>query len=149
MEIEKYLNILEYNLLEDTNWQDIVLTRVWASTIPNTPGVYAIKENNKIVYVGESGNLRGRMKDLLDSRHHTVRRTIGKKLFSEIDNFIMATSRIKFPEHIEVLLNAHIRSNLKIAYLEVKLGRKELEERIQATIPNEIRLNIRGRRKSS
>ena len=85
MEIEEYLSQLEINLLKTGNWQKIVLTRAWASTVTNKPGVYAIKENNRIIYVGESGNLRGRMTELLNSRQHIIRRTIGKKLFSEME----------------------------------------------------------------
>jgi hypothetical protein len=148
MEIERYLENLELQLVDSGNWQTIFLTRQWTSSVPNKPGVYVIKERGIIVYVGESGNLRGRMKDLLDSRHHTVRRTIGRKLFSDIEDFTMATSRAKFPEHIEQSLNDHICKNLTIAYLEVQLGRKELEERIQSLIPEELKLNIRGRRKT-
>lgn len=87
MDIEQYLLNLESTLIKDDNWQKIVLTRQWTATIPSKAGVYALKENNELVYVGETGNLRGRMNDLLDSRHHTVRRSIGKKLFALMKDF--------------------------------------------------------------
>jgi hypothetical protein len=35
-------------------------------------GVYILLENSNIVYVGETGNLGGRMTVLLDSRHQTI-----------------------------------------------------------------------------
>ncbi|CAM3502118.1 GIY-YIG domain-containing protein [Flavobacterium longum] len=123
------------------------MTRRWAESIPEEAGVYVMKENDKIVYVGETGNLQGRMYDLLDSRHHTVRRTIGEKLFSNEEGFTKATTRKKFPEHIEELVNNHICTNLYLAYLEVQLGRKELEEFIESDIEVETRLNKRGKRK--
>ena len=113
-------------LLREDNWSEIVLTRQWASKIPSKPGVYAVKENNELIYVGETGNLRGRMKDLLDSRHHVIRRTIGYNLFSTHEGFNKATTNNKFPDHIEILLNNHISTNLRLAHLPVELGRKEL-----------------------
>jgi len=148
MNVEKYLSDLKNNLLKVNNWKSISLNRQWTSNVPSKAGVYVIKEGEEIVYVGETGNLRGRMNDLLDSRHHTIRRTIGKNLFSEQEGFIQATTKTKFPEKFEILLNKYISNNLKIAYLSVKLGRKELEEFIEQDIKSEIKLNKRGKRKS-
>ena len=65
MDIETYLLDLESALLDEANWQEIELTRLWTATILQKAGVYALKENNELVYVGETGNLRGRMTDLL------------------------------------------------------------------------------------
>lgn len=146
MDIDKYLLELKSTLFENDNWKDILLTRAWTTTIPSVAGVYALKEANEIVYVGETGNLRGRMTDLLDSRHHTVRRSIGHKLFANLEGFIQATTKKKFPEHIEILVNDHIRKNLQIAFIQVPLGRKELEEYIEKNIKEEIKLNKRGKR---
>ena len=147
MDIEKYLLDLNNTLLKEGNWQKIVLTRQWTSSIPSKAGVYALKEENELVYVGETGNLRGRMTDLLDSRHHTVRRSIGKKLFAHQLGFVQATTKNKFPDSIEILVNGHICNNLRIAFLPVSLGRKELEEYIEKNIIEEIKLNKRGKRK--
>lgn len=142
-----YLTDLKSQLFKADNWNEISLTREWTSTIPSKAGVYTLREDAEIVYVGETGNLKGRMNDLLDSRHHTIRRTIGKKLFSTHKGFIQATTRIKFPDEFEVLVNKHICNKLKIAYLTVELGRKELEEFIERDIKAEIKLNKRGKRK--
>ena len=147
MDIERYLLDLKLNLFKEDNWQEIVLTRQWTSSIPSKAGVYALKEETELVYIGETGNLRGRMTDLLDSRHHTVRRSIGKKLFSHHEGFIQATTKNKFPDHIEILVNEHICNNLRIAFLLVSLGRKELEEFIEKNIKEDIKLNKRGKRK--
>jgi hypothetical protein len=146
MDIDQYLTKLRDDILHPDNWQAVTLTRQWTNQIPSEAGVYVLKENEKIVYVGETGNLKGRMNDLLDTRHHTVRRTIGEKLFSKKEGFIKATTKTKFPDHIECLVNEHICENLKIAYLVVQLGRKELEEFIEASIARDLRLNKRGKR---
>jgi len=147
MDIEKYLLDLKLTLLKEDNWKEIVLTRQWTSSIPSKAGVYALKEENELVYIGETGNLRGRMTDLLDSRHHTVRRSIGKKFFALHEGFVPATTKNKFPDHIEILVNGHICNNLRIAFLPVSLGRKELEEFIEKDIKEGNKLNKRGKSK--
>ena len=151
MEIELYLDQLKDKLLHKSNWKQLTLTREWTAGIPNLAGVYALKQtdSDNLVYVGETGSLRGRMKDLLDSGHHTVRRTIGERFYFEIEGFVKATSKVKFPDHIEILVNDHICTKLSIAYIEVKLGRKELEEFIQDSINIDMRLNKRGKRKTN
>jgi excinuclease UvrABC nuclease subunit len=147
MDEQQYLKLLQSKLLGTDSFKDVVLTKEWVKSIPAQAGVYIFTQDDKIVYVGETGNLRGRMKDLLDSRHHTVRRTIGLRFFSEIEGFIKATNRAKFPEHVELLVNKHISEKLRISYLSISLGRKELEEQIMQTIEKDIRLNLRGKRK--
>jgi len=146
---KKYLKALEQNLLRPDNFSIVEMSKAWAKKIPSKAGVYVFKDKDQIVYVGETGNLRGRMKDLLDSRHHTIRRTIGVKFYSTIDGFVKATTKIKFPEHIELLVNEHICKKLLLAYLPVTLGRKELEEMIEFNIDKEVRLNKRGKRKAN
>jgi hypothetical protein len=145
-QVEKYLSSLSTSLLHASNFREIVMTRDWANGAPNEAGVYVLKEGENIIYVGETGNLRGRMRDLLDSRNHIVRRTIGSALFSNHSSFQKATPSIKFPDVIETLINNHICGQLKVSYIAVSLGRKELEELIQSTIPQGIRLNKRGKR---
>jgi len=148
VQIEKYLKSLMDQLMENTNQKRILLTAEWVKVAPSVAGVYMLIEKNKIIYVGESGNLRGRMRDILDTRHHVVRRTIGKKYFSCIRGFKEATSRTKFPPHIEKMVDTHLRERIKISFLEVPLGRKELEEYIQIYIDGDVKLNKRGKRKS-
>lgn len=148
MDINQYLLSLKKELLDQNNWQKIIMTTEWTNQIPSTAGVYVLKEKDDIVYVGETGNLRGRMKDLLDSRHHTVRRTIGQKFYSTIDGYVNATNKIKFPVHIESMVNSHLCTKYSLAYLCVSLGRKELEEFIIKEINKDFKLNKRGKRKS-
>ncbi len=149
MDVEEYLLMRKSELLHEGNWQRIELSRKWTSTIPAEAGVYVLRESNELVYVGETGNLQGRMNDLLDSRHHTVRRTIGERMFAHYVNFSPATVKTKFPPHIEELVDNHIGSNLSIAFIKLSLGRKELEELIEAEIEKQFGLNKRGKRKNN
>jgi hypothetical protein len=122
----------------------IVLTTAWADRFPTKAGVYAVFDRKKLIYVGETGSLRGRMMDLRDTRHHTLRRQIGSAKFSDRNGYKPATSRRKFPDSIEGMLNRYIKKNLSVKVLPVVLGRKEIEERL---IDDETpRFNIKTRR---
>jgi hypothetical protein len=148
MDVEAYLTQMEQQLLDDYNFKEISLTNDWVSGIPVEAGVYVLKEENEVIYVGETGSLRGRMKDLLDSRHHSVRRTLGHNLFSNLDGYACATVKSKFPHEIEDLLDCHIRQKVFISYIVIPLGRKELEERVERIILSAAKLNKRGKRKT-
>lgn len=128
LEVNTYLRSLERKLLSTDNWQKIELTRKWANKFPQEAGVYVVREDDIICYVGETGLLRSRMKDLLDTRNHVLRRKIGNTKFIQLPGFQKATSSKKFIPGIESKLNKWIESNLEIATLAVDLGRKELEE---------------------
>lgn len=149
MDRNGYLDMLESRLLEETNIRKVEMTRKWTADIPAEPGVYVFIDAGQVVYVGETGNLQGRMTDLLDSRHHTVRRTIGERFYITVQGYAKATTKIKFPQHIEILVEEHLCTRLSLAYLPVELGRKELEEQIHDKIAVEVRLNKRGKRKSA
>ena len=136
MDEEKYIRTLEKNLLSaDRNKAEI--THKWANTFPTDSGVYMARQGNKIVYVGETGSLRGRMQDMLDTRHHNLRRHIGFELFGE-----KASTTEKFKD--EKALDTFIKENIFISFIVVKLGRKELEERIVAKF--DPKYNRKGKR---
>ena len=92
------------------------------------------KKVRKIPYVGETSNLKERMRDFDDTRHHTLRRTIGQKKFGDVDGFEKATTKKKFPPHIEKLVDDYFRENLTISYLPMYFGRMELEEFINEVV---------------
>lgn len=128
-QINCYLTYLEGQVLKQDK-KNIELSQKWVELFPSKPGVYVILENDKPIYVGETGNIRGRMRDLLDSRHHTFRRSVGRLEFSKENSYKNADSKRKFPTHIECLVTGLIKKKFKICYLPLVLGRKELEERI-------------------
>lgn len=127
-EIKKYLQELEQKLLSDKNRQSIELTREWTKQFPTEAGVYLIRENGQISYVGETGSIRARMADLLNTQNHVIRRTIGNVKYKNHPGFEKATSHKKYIPEIETKLNKWIKSKLEISILAVELGRKELEE---------------------
>lgn len=118
---------IERFLFDPANWRPVLLTREWAKLQPEDAGVYMIFENGKPVYVGESGSISGRISDMLDSRHHTVRRSLGEMRFSTTAGYAKASSKSKHPEHIEALIVQTMQS-FKLSVLPIKIGRKEFEE---------------------
>ena len=143
-QIERYLAFLEDKILNEDK-KSIELSRKWTKAFPTKPGVYMIFEGEKLVYVGETGNIRKRMVDLLDSRHHTLRRSLGKCHFSKEKGYKIASSKHKFPEHIEHKIAEWMEKKLRICSLPITVGRKELEERIQDKHREKL-YNLRGRR---
>jgi hypothetical protein len=127
--VQQEFERIEKYLFDSSNWQNMTLTRAWAKSQPVEAGVYMLFENGKPVYVGESGSISGRITDMLDSRHHTVRRSLGEKRFSNVPGFVKATSKRKHPVHIENLIHETL-SSFKICVLPIKIGRKEFEEYI-------------------
>jgi hypothetical protein len=139
--VSQYLNELLSNLINSTR-HEIILTRTWASQFPNEPGVYIFRLDDTIIYVGETGSIRGRMKDLTDTRNHTLRRSIGTKLYALRPDFTKPSSKNRFCDAIEAELNAFISSRLTVSFLHVALGRKELEEKFFASHSPEY--NVKG-----
>jgi hypothetical protein len=115
-------------LLEGTR-VPIESTRQWAARFPAEAGVYAIFDNDGLVYIGETGSIRGRMTDLCDTRNHTLRRNIGEEYFSGCDGYERATSKRCFPAHIEVMVTRFI-SKMYLTAAIVPFGRSEIEEAI-------------------
>jgi len=124
-----YLNYL-VNLLIENNKIKIILNRSWSRDFMDKPGVYVFFEKNEIVYVGETSSIKERMRDILDSRHHTLRRKIGVFNFSEVPGFKKANSKIKFSPNIEQMVSDWMTKKMKLSFVNVQLGRKELEELI-------------------
>ncbi len=126
--LEHYLLVCEELLLAEASRVRFEQSRVWARQFPEGPGVYAVFELGTLAYVGESGQLRGRMSDLYDTRNHTLRRSLGKKWLSDQAGFVEATSSRKFPLHIEDQLAAQMASALSVTTIVVPFGRREIEE---------------------
>ena len=100
---------------------------------PEAPGVYCIFDGDVLVYVGETGDLRGRMRDLKETRNHTFRRNLGTKLFKDRDDFAPASASTCFPSALEVELSQYMGKQISVCGMVVHFGRKEIEEYLIAT----------------
>lgn len=143
-EINHYLSNLK-SQLELSTKTPMLLTLEWERSFPKEPGVYCIYCKGKMIYVGETENLRKRMNHLRNSRHHVLRRTLGEKLYSSRNDFEKATSKKKFPADIEIDLEVYMKKELSVSCIPVYLGRKELEDFILNGIDADV-LNKRGKK---
>jgi len=128
-EAREYLNSLANNLCEAKKI-NIELNRKWSNNFPNEAGVYIFIEEDKIVYVGETISIKKRMKNVLDTRHHTIRRKIGQFNFSNKTGYVKASSKLKFNSAIEKEVDNWMTDKMKFSFLQINLGRKELEDYI-------------------
>jgi hypothetical protein len=128
---------MTFNLEEKELYQNLVLaekllfkspkikferTLIWRKQyFKNVPGIYAIFEKNKIIYIGETGNLYKRMSDITKTVNHTFRKHIGKSKFGGIK------SSKKYDPEIEEMLDKYFDEELYITFIEVNFGRLEIE----------------------
>ena len=127
MDIDKILQEYDQRFLDEKNREIFQLDTQWNKGVPTESGVYAFFDKDKIIYIGETGSLKGRMSDVRRTVNHTLRRTIGNKLFSNTKDFNKATSKKKFPEHIEILINEYMEK-LYVTMIPISFGRAEIEE---------------------
>lgn len=127
-DIERALNCAQNSLFKNSEKRDVDLTPACKNKYPEKPGVYVLFKGRKAVYVGETANIQKRVNNLRSTRNHTIRRTIGKKYFSDSRSYELATSNKKFPNEIEKQVNKFINEKLQISIMEINFGRKEVEE---------------------
>jgi len=127
MDINKILQEYDQRFLDKKNREMFQLNTQWNKGVSSQSGVYAFFDKDKIIYIGETGSLKGRMSDVRRTVNHTLRRTIGNRLFLNIKGFNKATSKNKFPEHIEILINEYMEK-LHVAIIPIPFGRAEIEE---------------------
>ncbi len=127
--IENYLAKLENELI-GKKWRLVEFSEEWLSPFKNEAGVYAVKEEGTICYVGETSCIRKTMEALRDTRKHPLRRRIGKQRFRGVEGYETGSSGKPFPPKFETELNRIFEDNFEVAAIVVKIGRKELEERL-------------------
>lgn len=116
--IEKLYTTPRYKFIHERQWS-------LKNNVPGNAGIYGVFDGNKLCYVGETACLQERMNDMYDTRNHTIRRNIAKLDFG----YKGANSKNKADDETEEKITKRMEQ-LKIAWIEVKLGRSELEEKI-------------------
>ncbi len=143
--IESYLAGLTLKLIEG-KWKLFEFSKDWVTSFDTAAGVYAVREEGKICYIGETKDIQKSMENLLDTRHHSLRRSIGAVLFSDKEGYQMASPGKKFPPEFEKKLNMRFEDNFEVAAISVAIGRKELEEHLIAQF--QPKYNSHEKRKS-
>lgn len=122
-EILDVLHLAQENLLRAERIK-FEKSKQWRENkIPNSPGVYALFEkDNRILYIGESGNLQDRMNEINRTVNHSFRKQIGYLRFNGVK------SSKKYDLDVETKLDKYFDEELYVAFIEVYFGRLEIEE---------------------
>lgn len=145
--VNKYFQSIKEYLLKKENRNEILLTRDWTRFFPENAGVYCIFEDDILKYVGETGSIKGRMADLLNTKNHNFRRLLGDVRFSNHEGYEKANSYKSFTPEIEANLNNWILTHCKVSYLNIHIGRKEFEDWLQDEYLEIVFFNKRKKRK--
>lgn len=129
----KLIESIEESLLDLPRYQ--LYSHEWKTFAPNHAGVYFLWENASIIYVGESANIQKRMLDLQRTRNHTLRRKIGRELFSKHELYSEASSKDNYHKVIEDAINSYAIEKITVSYLPLVVGRKEVESYFIKRIP--------------
>jgi hypothetical protein len=113
--------------------REMFATDRWTVDVPARPGVYAIWEraSGRPIYVGETADLKARMRDLGRYPNHTCRRKLAKSF--------------GIPKSDEVALSKRIAATHQLSFIEVGFGRMELEEYLSVLWAKTL-INSPGRR---
>ena len=104
--------LLEYEQKLINAQKHIFFNDKWKEIFPNHSGVYVVWEKEQPIYVGETSGLKSRMSDIMRPINHAFTKKISnsKKIFNLKE------------------LRKFMSENYKLSYIEVDLGRSEIEE---------------------
>ncbi|MDN3676286.1 hypothetical protein QWY90_03060 [Flavobacterium paronense] len=143
--IESYFTEIKNYLINKENQIKFSLVRNQCSEIE--AGVYCFFIDNKIRYIGESGCIKKRINDLLNTKNHSFRRSFGELYFLSNPLYKKASSTSSYHPDIEILLSSKMNKHLSYSFFPMKIGRKEFEEWLQDYYSEVEFLNKRKKRK--
>ncbi|SNR50942.1 hypothetical protein SAMN06265371_104136 [Lutibacter agarilyticus] len=124
-ELEKVVNEIELHLLDRSNRISFTYETNWnKENFPKAPGVYAAFENDDLIYIGQTAELKSRMSDIRRTYNHTLRKKLGKK---EFDGELIKN---KFSDEIEEKLTNYMVENISFSFQEISFGRLEVESQL-------------------
>lgn len=109
--------------------------------VPNESGIYAIFENDdELIYIGESGNLKERMNEINRTVNHSFRKQFGHLRYNGIK------SKKKFSNNVEIQLDEYFANNLYVSFLPINFGRLEIETYLISKYQEKIINSIKKRK---
>ena len=131
----------EKKLLEPARRIKLERTSEWRKKhLKNTSAIYVLFEKDKLVYVGETGNLLERMSDITRTYNHSFRKQVGAEKFGG------KKSSKKFSPEIEEKLDKYFDDEISLSFIEVNFGRLEIETYLVHTYQEQI-FNTEKKRK--
>lgn len=114
--------------------------RTWSSQFEKDAGIYAIFDKDTLIYIGQTANIKERMKEVKRTYNHSFRRKLGRKLNPELTK----NPKGKFSDKIEQELDKYFLKNISFRYKVLNFGRLEVEDYLIHN--NEGLLNSKGKR---
>lgn len=140
LEIASFVNNFEKELL-DAEKIKFSFDRNWSSTFPSKAGIYAIFDKDTLVYVGETANLKERMKEVKRTYNHSFRKKLGRHIQENAK-----ITKGKFEESLELKLNEYYLRRITFTYKELNFGRLEVESYLIQRNHSKRLLNSLGKR---
>ena len=138
MEIEKLIEVDSTTLVNEVETHLLDGERVsfqfkkgWAiENFPKEAGVYAIFRKDKLIYFGQTANLKERMGEMHRTYMHSLRKKLGRFVFKAelIGN--------KYSETVERKLDELYENEISVSFLSLALGRLEIESHLIKRHPN-------------
>jgi len=116
--------------------------RKWSLNFPSEAGIYTIFDKDKLIYVGETANLKERMKEVKRTYNHSFRKKLGRKLNPELTK----NPKGKFSDKIELELDNYFEENISFTFKELNFGRLEVESNLIHRHHKKGLLNSLGKR---
>ena len=130
-QIDAFLNAKEAELLDPGNRAPIHFGREYARSLPESGGTYVFFFHDEVFYVGETTSLRQRLAvHMRNPENHVLILKIARLLYDEINGPGLAGSRRKFDESHKARSRRWVERHLRVALVDLGIGRKELEERL-------------------
>jgi len=132
-EVVAYFKALEAELLDPNRRTAFGFAAEFRESVPEAGGVYVFFHQGRVVYVGETTSLRQRLAvHMRNPENHVLALKIARLLYDKLNGSGSAGSARKFLESHKEATRQWAASNLHVAFADMAIGRKELEERLVA-----------------
>jgi len=136
-----------YVRLRRNERHDIGFGPAWAKRLfPPRNGVYLVFEDGKPAYVGESSDMRERLAELGSVHNHPLPRHIVERHHPSLWRERERMDHREFATAVRIKARAWMQKHMSVAYIEIPLGRAELEGYVIPRLDNKRRYNKPARR---
>lgn len=140
-----------YDYLRRSERYDVEFGRAWAKrTLRNKGGgVYLVFEDGKPAYVGESSFLEARLAEIGSIHNHPLPRHVVARHSPKLWRKRKKLDRREFSTAASRKAREWMEAHMRVAYIELPLGRAELEEYIVPRLDKKRRYNSPAKRGST
>lgn len=132
-QIDQYLSNLADRLINESKRIMLLPLRNWEYQFPNLPAVFIFIEANEICFVGETKDLRVRMRKFCFHKNDRFKRGFGVFHFPSHPDLNMSKEE-SISDEANALIANKIAELITFAYIQVNFGRAELKDLLDKRI---------------